>query len=87
VLDLGIVIVNYNTRDLLRECLGSLYASRGDVSYGVWVVDNASSDDSAEMVAREFPQACLIASPINRGYAFGNNLGLKAMGFSGSAAA
>ena len=54
MLDLGIVIVNYNTRDLLRECLGSVYGSRGDFSYGVWVVDNASGDGSAEMVAANF---------------------------------
>jgi N-acetylglucosaminyl-diphospho-decaprenol L-rhamnosyltransferase len=85
LLELGIVIVNYNTRDLLRECLGSIYASCGAFSYGVWVVDNASVDGSADMVAREFPQTQLIASPVNGGYAYGNNLGLKAMGFGGMA--
>jgi N-acetylglucosaminyl-diphospho-decaprenol L-rhamnosyltransferase len=81
VLDLGIVLVNYNTRDLLRECLASVYDSRGDFCYGVWVVDNASEDGSAEMVACEFPQAHLIASAVNAGYACGNNLALRAMGF------
>lgn len=86
MLDLGIVIVNYNTRDLLRECLASVYAGRGTFSYGVWVVDNASTDGSAEMVAREFSQAHLIVSPVNDGYAYANNLGLKAMGFSDVAA-
>jgi N-acetylglucosaminyl-diphospho-decaprenol L-rhamnosyltransferase len=80
-LDLLIVIVNYNTRDLLRDCLASLYESRGDFTYQVCVVDNGSRDDSAAMVRQEFPQAQLIASPINGGYAYANNLGLTAFGF------
>jgi hypothetical protein len=80
-LDLLIVIVNYNTRDLLRDCLASVYESRGDFSYQVCVVDNGSRDDSAAMVRQEFPQAQLIASPINGGYAYANNLGLMAFGF------
>jgi len=80
-LDLLIVIVNYNTRDLLRDCLASIYESRGDFSYQVCVVDNCSRDDSAAMVRQEFPQAQLIASSVNRGYAYANNLGLTAFGF------
>jgi len=81
MLDLGIVIVNYNTRDLLRDCLKSVYASEGDFSYAVCVVDNCSSDDSADMVRAEFPQVHLIESPINGGYAYANNLGLRYFGF------
>ncbi len=80
MLDLGIVIVNYNVRDLLRDCLASVYGSRGDFGFEVCVVDNASSDGSAEMVAAEFPQVHLIHAE-NRGYAAGNNLGLRAFGF------
>jgi N-acetylglucosaminyl-diphospho-decaprenol L-rhamnosyltransferase len=80
-LDLLIVIVNYNTRDFLRDCLASIYESKGDFSYQVCVVDNCSQDDSAAMVRQEFPQAQLIASPVNRGYAYANNLGLRAFGF------
>jgi hypothetical protein len=80
VLDLGIVIVNYNVRDLLRDCLASVYDSRGSFAFGVCVVDNASGDGSADMVAAEFPQVRLIRAE-NRGYAAGNNLGLKAFGF------
>ena len=79
--DLGIVIVNYNTCDLLRDCLASVYASWGDLSYKVYVVDNASVDGSAEMVRQEFPQAGLIVSSQNKGYAYANNLGLKALGW------
>lgn len=83
-LDLLIVIVNYNTRDLLRDCLASIYDSKGDFSHRVCVVDNCSSDDSAAMVRQEFPQAQLIESPINGGYAYANNLGLRAFGFQDS---
>jgi N-acetylglucosaminyl-diphospho-decaprenol L-rhamnosyltransferase len=80
-LDLLIVIVNYNTRDLLRDCLASIYESRGDFSYEVCVVDNGSRDNSAAVVHQEFPQAQLIEIPVNRGYAYANNLGLTAFGF------
>ena len=80
MLDFGIVIVNYNTRDLLRDCLSSIYESRGDFSSVVYVVDNASLDGSAEMVRREFSQTELIVSAQNNGYAYANNLGLRALG-------
>ena len=80
MLDLAIVIVNYNVCALLRDCLKSVYASTG-VTFEVCVVDNASPDDSAEMVAREFPQVHLIRNTENMGYAAANNLGLKYFGF------
>jgi hypothetical protein len=78
VLDLSVVIVNYNTRDLLRDCLHSALESRGSISFEVAVVDNASTDGSVEMARSEFPQVRLIASAVNGGYAYANNLGLKA---------
>ncbi len=86
MLDLVIVIVNYNVCDLLRDCLKSVYASTGvtlerPLGFEVCVVDNASPDDSAEMVAREFPQAKLIRNAENMGYAAANNLGLRYFGF------
>ncbi len=80
MLDLAIVIVNYNVCDLLRDCLKSVYGSTG-VNFDVCVVDNASSDDSAGMVVRDFPQAHLIRNQENLGYAAANNLGLKWFGF------
>lgn len=80
--DLAIVIVNYNTCGLLRDCLQSIYASQGDFTYQVIVVDNASPDDSVAMVNAEFPQADLIANPTNDGFAYANNLGLKHAGFN-----
>lgn len=81
MLDLGIVIVSYNTRDLLRRCLQTVYASTG-VTFQVVVVDNASKDGSADMVRQEFPQAQVIASDKNGGYSYANNLGLRWLGFS-----
>ncbi|MDW8325447.1 MAG: glycosyltransferase family 2 protein [Anaerolineales bacterium] len=82
MLDLGVVILNWNTRDLLRNCLKSVFASTGLSAYRVVVVDNASTDGSAAMVRAEFPQALLIESRANNGYAAGNNLGLRALGFA-----
>lgn len=81
-LDLAIVVLNYNTSDLLHKCLRSVYSSDGDVAYHVCVVDNASVDDSVEMVRRDFPQAELIVSRRNLGYTAGNNLALRRFGFS-----
>ena len=80
MLDLGIIIVNWNTRDLLRDCLKSLAAAQGDFSFKTVVVDNASSDGSAEMVQREFPDVLVIASPTNDGFSIANNKGLRALG-------
>lgn len=82
MLDLGIVITSYNTRDLLRTCLRSVYASQGDFTFEACVVDDASSDGSAAMVAAEFPQARLIANTENVGYPSANNQGLEAFGFT-----
>jgi GT2 family glycosyltransferase len=75
-LELSVVIVNFNTADLLRSCLESVFASSGPSSYEVIVVDNGSSDDSVSMVRQEFPRARLIANEANCGYACANNIGL-----------
>lgn len=74
--ELGVVILNYNTRDLLRDCLRSMRATRG-ADVDVIVVDNASRDDSVAMVRAEFPGTRVMASETNSGYAHGNNLALR----------
>jgi GT2 family glycosyltransferase len=74
--DVAVIIVNWNTRELLRDCLRSIRADAGPVQCHVIVVDNASTDGSAEMVARDFPDVQLIASTENRGYAAAINRGL-----------
>jgi N-acetylglucosaminyl-diphospho-decaprenol L-rhamnosyltransferase len=74
---LSVVIVSYNTRDLLRDCLRSIFDSLCELSVAVWVVDNASADGSAAMVAAEFPHVRLLARDDNLGFARANNLALK----------
>jgi hypothetical protein len=76
-MDLSICIVNWNTRDLLAECLESLDAGRGDLRLQVIVVDNGSADGSAQMVAERFPWVELTANEDNRYYAAGNNQALR----------
>ena len=77
-MDVSIIIVNYNTCDLLRACLRSVYASEVSFGYEVIIVDNHSSDDSVAMVQQEYPQAEVICCEVNCGYARANNLGLRA---------
>jgi N-acetylglucosaminyl-diphospho-decaprenol L-rhamnosyltransferase len=83
-MDLGIVIVNWNVRDLLAACLDSVYAdlaqSTGRLTAQVRVVDNGSTDGSVAMLQTRFPDTPLSVSE-NRGMGAGNNLGLRAMGF------
>lgn len=86
MLDLAIVIVNYNVRELLRRCLASIYATEGEVSFAVCVVDNASSDDSVAMVQAEFPEAFVIANEENYGYPAANNQGMRAFDIEGERA-
>lgn len=74
---LAIVLVNYNTCALLRDCLQSLRDSGTRCDLDVWVVDNASGDGSVAMVRAEFPEVHVIASQHNGGYAYANNLALR----------
>jgi GT2 family glycosyltransferase len=75
--DLSIIIVGWNTRDLLRDCLASIDAGTGALDVEVIVVDNASHDGTTAMVAAEFPHVVLIANEDNRGFAAANNQGLR----------
>jgi GT2 family glycosyltransferase len=70
---LSIVIVSWNTKDLLEACLQSVYQYPLNEPFEVWVVDNHSKDDSVSMVRAQFPQVELIASEDNLGFAGGNN--------------
>lgn len=72
--DLSILIVNWNTRELICECLRSLYRVANDLNFEVVVVDNASQDDSCEYIESAFRQVRLVRSPENIGFARGNNL-------------
>ena len=75
--DLSVVIVNWNTIGMLRDCLGSLFASGVKASLEVFVVDNASSDGSPDMVEAEFPSVKLIRNTRNMGFAAANNQALR----------
>jgi GT2 family glycosyltransferase/predicted O-methyltransferase YrrM len=77
--DVSIIIVNYNTRDLLRRCLTEAFKAAQGLRTEIFVVDNASSDGSAEMVRKDFPSAKLLANPENRGFAAANNQALRLM--------
>jgi len=84
MVDFSIVILSWNVRDLLRQCLESmasgrpLSANHPPLTTEIIVVDNASSDGSVEMVRAEFPEVRLIANQTNRGYTGGNNDGIAA---------
>lgn len=73
MINLSVIIVNFNTADYLAVCLRSVFAQT-NASYEVFVVDNSSTDDSVNMVHEQFPQVNLLISPENLGFAKANNL-------------
>jgi N-acetylglucosaminyl-diphospho-decaprenol L-rhamnosyltransferase len=81
--DLAVIVVSYNTSDLLARCLASLRdGGLEGLSAAVWVVDNASDDGSAAMVAQTFPLVRLRVQADNVGYAAANNVALREAGFA-----
>jgi len=76
-MDISIVIVNWNTKELLLDCLASVYAMVRDLSFEVFVVDNASTDGSVEVVREQYPQIRIIQNEKNLGFAAGNNKALR----------
>ncbi len=76
--DLSVITVSWNVRDLLRDCLKSVETNRDGINIEMIVVDAASSDGSVEMVREEFPWVKLIASAENLGFPRGNNVGILA---------
>ena len=75
--DITIIIPNYNTRDLLRECLQSIYEQTRGISFEVICIDDNSSDGSADMVAQAFPQVILVRNTVGQMYAKNNNHGMQ----------
>ena len=71
--DVSVCIVNWNCVELLRKCLHSIYSQQRGVTFEVVIVDNASTDGAAEMVACEFPQVELVRNRENVGFSKGNN--------------
>jgi N-acetylglucosaminyl-diphospho-decaprenol L-rhamnosyltransferase len=75
--DLSVIIVTWNTRELLKKCLAALPAAVNGLSTETWVVDNASSDGTVEMVREQYPGVRVVANRENRGWAGGNNQALE----------
>lgn len=73
MVDVSIIIISWNVRDQLRQCLQSIQQHTTGCRYEIIVVDNASADGSADMVATEFPAVQLIRNATNRGFGAANN--------------
>ena len=72
-MDLSIIIVNWNTRDLLVHCLESVYGTTSDLNFEVIIVDNGSTDGSQALLRDQFPRVRLIQNRENIGFARANN--------------
>lgn len=77
MIDLSIVIVSYNVKEFLYECLKSVYKNSKEFSFEVIVVDNASKDGSSAMVKEKFKDVILVTNKKNLGFSKANNLGIK----------
>ena len=78
--DLSVIIVNWNTKDLLHQCIESIKAHTKKISHEIIVVDNFSSDGSADMVEANFPDVTIIKNRENKGFGRANNQGLAQAG-------
>ncbi len=76
-LDCSVLIVSFNTLELTRECLRNVYEEASGLTTEVIVVDNASRDGSADMIAAEFPDVVLLRSEVNLGFGNANNLAME----------
>ncbi len=77
-MDLSVAIVNWNTKDFLRQCIKSIYENTKVISYEIIIVDNNSSDDSSDIVKQEFPDVALIKNKENFGFNKANNQAIRA---------
>ena len=76
-MQLSIIIVSWNVREKLKENLTALFQSQGELDYEVFVVNNASSDNTIDMVKKDFPQVNFIANQENLGFSQANNQAIK----------
>jgi len=77
IMNLSVIIINWNTKKLLESCLSSIYKFTKDISFEVIVVDNGSTDGSQNRVKEKFPQVKLILNKRNLGFTKANNQGIK----------
>ncbi|OGH39327.1 MAG: hypothetical protein A3B44_02295 [Candidatus Levybacteria bacterium RIFCSPLOWO2_01_FULL_38_21] len=76
-MDLSIIIISYNTKDFLKKCTSSIKRTTKNLNYEIIVVDNASLDNSLNMLKEQFPEVITIASKENIGFSKANNLGVE----------
>jgi len=76
-INVSVIIVNYNTKSLLQNCLTSVYSQTKDLNFEIIVSDNGSVDGSVEMIKEKFPNVILIENNANLGFGAANNRGLK----------
>lgn len=79
IMDVSIIIVNWNTRDLLQSCLESIHKTIHDINYEIIVVDNASRDGSVAMLQEKYSEVRLIQNEDNRGFGAANNQAMRIM--------
>jgi GT2 family glycosyltransferase len=77
-MELSVVIVTYNTREMLKACITSIKEKTNDIEYEIIVVDNVSKDNTSEMLGEQFPDVKVIQNTKNTGFSGGNNQGIKA---------
>lgn len=75
--EISIIIINYNTRDLVLNCIASIFETMERPSFDVWLVDNGSTDKSVAAVKEKYPSVNIIENRTNLGFARANNLALK----------
>ena len=76
-IDVSVIIVNYNTKDLLRDCINSVIEQTKNISFEIIVSDNGSSDGSIEMLKAEFPKVIILNNKENLGFGKANNRGAE----------
>lgn len=76
-MDVSIILVNYNTKDLTCNCIKSIYDQTTGLDFEIFVVDNNSHDDSVKMIEQKFPQVKLIKNTENKGFGVANNIAIQ----------
>lgn len=76
-MNVSIILVSFNTKELTRDCLKSVFEKTMGIEFEVFVVDNASTDGSVEMIEQEFPQVKVIKNPKNKGFGAANNIAIR----------
>ena len=76
-MNISLIIVNYNTKELTKDCLKSVFEKTQGIDFEVYVVDNNSHDGSCEIIEQEFPQVKLIKNTENKGFGAANNIAIK----------